>query len=104
MTRQRTPKAQAAVRVRGVVAAVALAAMAMHVVAGAAAHHSHDEGEEEACSVCAAFSSEDAAVQPRTAERLAVRRAEPGTGALPAPLAARSPLPHLPRGPPTLCH
>ena len=104
MTRQRTRKAQAAVRVRGLVAAIALAAMAMHMVAGAAAHHSHDdEEEEEACSLCAAFSSEDDAVQPCAARRLAVRRAEPGLGALPAPLAARKQLPYLPRGPPTLC-
>ena len=88
-------------RIRGFAAVVALAAMAMHVVAGAAAHHFHDE-EEEACSLCAAFSSEDDAVQPHAARRQAVRRAEPGAGALPTPLAAREPLPYLPRGPPTL--
>ena len=87
-------------RIRGFAAVVALAAMAMHVVAGAAAHHFHDE--EEGCSLCAAFSSEDDAVQPHAARRQAVRRAELGASALPTPLTARKPLPYLPRGPPTL--
>jgi len=108
MTRQRSRKAQVAARVRGVVAAVALAAMALHVVAGAAAQHIHDiheteETEDEACSLCAAFASEDDAILPRAAERLAAPGAEPAAAALPTLLTARSPLPYLPRGPPKLC-
>ena len=104
MTRQRSRKAQVAARVRGVVAAVALAAMALHVVAGAAAHHFHEEEtEEEACSLCAAFSSEDDAILPHAAERLAAPGAEPAAAALPTLLTARSPLPYWPRGPPKLC-
>ena len=104
MTRQRTRT----VRVRGAVAAVAVAVMALHVVAGATAHHGHEEGheeseEEEACSVCALFSSEDDAVQPQAAGCLAARRAEPGAVALPTPPTASNPLPYLPRGPPKLC-
>ena len=102
MTRQPIRNAGIAERIRRFAAVVALAAMAMHVVAGAAAHHFHDEEEDEACSLCAAFSSEDDAVQPHAARRQAVRRAEPGAGALPKPLAVRKPLPYLPRGPPAL--
>ena len=105
MTRQRSRKAQVAARVRGVVAAVALAAMALHVVAGAAAQHIHDthETEDEACSLCAAFASEDDAILPRAAERPAARGTEPAAAALPTLPTARSPLPYLPRGPPKLC-
>ena len=102
MTRQRVRKAHVAVRFRGVVAAVALAAMALHVVA-VAEHHGHEEEEDEACPLCAAFSSEDDAVLPRVAERLAARYAEPVAAALPTLLVARSPLPYSARGPPKLC-
>ena len=108
MTGQRSRKAQVAARVRGVVAAVALAAMALHVVAGAAAHHIHDiyeteETGDEACSLCAAFSSEDDAILPRAAEHLAAPGAELVAPALPTLQTARSPLPYWPRGPPKLC-
>ena len=104
MTKQRSRKAQVAARVRGVVAAVALAAMALHVVAGAAAHHFHEEEtEDEACSLCAAFSSEDDAILPCAAEHLTAPGAEPAAAALSALLTARSPLPYWPRGPPKLC-
>ena len=105
MTKQRSRKAQVAARVRGVVAAVALAAMALHVVAGAAAHHIHEEEEteDEVCSLCAAFSSEDDAILPHAAERLAAPGAEPAAAALPTLPTARSPLPYWPRGPPKLC-
>ena len=105
MTKQRSRKAQVAAHVRGVVAAVALAAMALHVVAGAATHHIHDphEIEDEACSLCAAFSSEDDAILPRAAEHLAAPGAEPVAPALPTLQTARSPLPYWPRGPPKLC-
>ena len=102
MTRQRVRKAHVAVRVRGVVAALALAAMALHVVA-TAEHHGH-KTEDETCPLCAAFSSEDDAVLPQAAECLAARRAEPVAAALPTLLVARSPLPYSPRGPPKLCH
>ena len=97
MTRQRIRT----VRVRGVVAALALAAMALHVVA-AVEHHDH-ETEDEACALCAAFSGEDDAVPAHSTRCLAARRAEPVATALPTLLVARRPLPYSPRGPPKLC-
>ena len=99
--RQRVRQARAAVRVRSVVVALALAAMALHVMA-TAEHHGHEE-EDEACPLCAAFSSEDDAVLPHSAHCLAAPCAEPAATALPTLLVARAPLPYSPRGPPKLC-
>ena len=92
-----------AVPVRRVVAAVALAAMALYVVAVAEYHAHEAEDEDEACPLCAALTSEDDAVLPHAAGRLATRHAEPAAAALPMLLVARSPLPYSPRGPPKLC-
>lgn len=89
------------VRVRGVVAAVALAAMALHVAA-AAEHHGH-ETEDDACPLCVGFCTEDDAVPAPAAGCLAAGRADPVGAALPTLLLARSPLPYSPRGPPKLC-
>ena len=103
MTGQRVRTAHMAVRVRRVVGAVALAAMALYVVA-VAEHHAHEaEDEDEACPLCVASSTEDDAILPYAAERPAGRGTEPVATALPTLLVARRPLPYSPRGPPKLC-
>ena len=89
--------------VRRVVAAAALAAMALYVVAVAEYHAHEAEDEDEACPLCAALTSEDDAVLPYAAKRLAARHDEPVATALPTLLVARRPLPYSPRGPPKLC-
>ena len=91
-------------RVRGVVAALALAILTLHVVAGAASMHVHGEDEhegDEVCSVCASFGSGDTTTPRAEVTPLAARSDAPPLLRLCTPLPLHL-LSHSPRGPPAL--
>ena len=91
-------------RVHGVVAALALAILTLHVVAGAASMHVHGEDEhegDEVCSVCASFGSGDTTMPSAEAMPFAARSEAPPLFRLCAPLRVHL-LSHSPRGPPAL--
>lgn len=106
MTRQSKQPAEGAprLRVRGVVAVLALATLALHVVAGAASLHVHGEDEhegDEVCSVCASFGSGDNTMPRAEAMPLAARSDAPPLFRLWTPLSVHL-FSHSPRGPPAL--
>ena len=106
MARQSNQPAEGSprLRVRGVVAALALAILTLHVVAGAASMHVHGESEhegDEVCSVCASFGSGDTTAPRAEAMPLAARSDVRPLFRPWAPLSLHL-LSHSPRGPPAL--
>ena len=106
MTRQPKQPAEGSprLRVRGVVAALALAILTLHIVAGAASLHVHGEGEhegDEVCLVCASFGSGDTTAPRAEAIPLAARSDARPLFRPWTPLSLHL-LSHSPRGPPAL--
>lgn len=87
---------------KGVVAVLALALLGLHVVVGGASLHVHaDDGDDDACAVCAASSSEDHGVAQAVAPPAAPSHDVAAAANCAQLLAPRRPS-HLPRGPPAL--
>lgn len=84
-----------------VVAVLAVALLGLHVVVGAASLHVHDDGDDDACVVCAASSGEDHSVAQAVAPTAASNHDVAAAANCAQLLAPRRPS-HLPRGPPAL--
>lgn len=85
-----------------VLAVLAVALFGLHVVVGAASLHVHaDDGDDDACVVCAASSGEDHSVAQAVAPPAASNHDVAAAANCAQLLAPRRPF-HLPRGPPAL--